>query len=296
MALRRFFARRGRVNIIYTDNGTNFVGSSNALKNLDWEKIMSFSTIKKIKWNFNPPTAAWWERMIRMLKEILRRILGRKSIDYEELETLICDCEATINSRPLTYIEDNSEDLRSLTPACFLQSIPSSDTTDLDEIDNKSLNRRLRFVQKLRHDLRTRFRNEYLAMLVHKNRHTRDESLNVGDIILLETDGKRLHWPLGIVTEILPGADGHSRVARVRTAQGEKLRPFQRLYSLEIRSSEKLPFIAQQKDKDTNTQLPATPAVSDQDSSEDDDYITKVTPYVVTKAGRRIKIPNRLDL
>ncbi|KAF8781352.1 hypothetical protein HNY73_011755 [Argiope bruennichi] len=50
-----------------------------------------------------------------------------------------------------------------------------------------------------------------------------------------------------------------------------------------------------QKDKDTNTQLPATPAVSDQDSSEDDDYITKVTPDV-TKAGRRIKIPNRLDL
>ncbi|KAF8792071.1 hypothetical protein HNY73_003717 [Argiope bruennichi] len=100
----------------------------------------------------------------------------------------------------------------------------------------------------------------------------------------------------GIVTEVLPGADGHSRVARVRTAQGEKLRPFQRLYSLEIRSSEKLPFIAQQKDKDTNSQLPATPAVSDQDSSEDDDYITKVTPDVVTKAGRRIKIPNRLDL
>ncbi|XP_035208166.1 uncharacterized protein LOC118182886 [Stegodyphus dumicola] len=35
MALRRFFARRGRVNIIYTDNGTNFISSSNALRNLD---------------------------------------------------------------------------------------------------------------------------------------------------------------------------------------------------------------------------------------------------------------------
>ncbi|KAF8795287.1 hypothetical protein HNY73_003155 [Argiope bruennichi] len=46
-----------------------------------------------------------------------------------------------------------------------------------------------------------------------------------------------------------------------------------------------------QKDKDTNTQLPATPVVSDQDSSEYDDYITKVAPDVVTKAGRRIKIP-----
>ncbi|KFM71290.1 hypothetical protein X975_00965, partial [Stegodyphus mimosarum] len=60
MALRRFFARRGRINIIYTDTDTNFIGSNNALRNLDWEKIMSFSTIKKIKWNFNRPTAAWF--------------------------------------------------------------------------------------------------------------------------------------------------------------------------------------------------------------------------------------------
>ncbi|KAF8784781.1 hypothetical protein HNY73_010418 [Argiope bruennichi] len=179
--------------------------------------------------------------------------------------------------------------------ACFLQGIPNSDTTDLDEIDSKSLNRRLRFIQKLRHDLRMRFRNEYLAMLVHKG-HNREESLSVGDVILFETDGKRLLWPLGIVTEVLPVADVHSRVARVRTVQGEKVRPFQRLYCLEISSSEKLPFIAQQKDKNINTQLPATAVVSDQDSSEVDDYITKVAPDVVTKAGRRIKIPNRLNL
>ncbi|KAF8791635.1 hypothetical protein HNY73_006476 [Argiope bruennichi] len=133
-------------------------------------------------------------------------------------------------------------------------------------------------------------------MLVHKGRHNRHESLNVGDIILLETDGKRLHWPLGIVTEVLPGADGHSKVTRVRTAQGEKLRPLQRLFSLEISSSEKLPFIAQQKDKDINTQLPAIPVVSDQDSIEDNNYISKVALDVVTKASRRIKIPNRFNL
>ncbi|KAF8763123.1 hypothetical protein HNY73_021338 [Argiope bruennichi] len=53
-------------------------------------------------------------------------------------------------------------------------------------------------------------------MLVHKGRHTRDESLNVGDIILLETDGKRLHWPLGIVLKSSLEQMGHSRVARER--------------------------------------------------------------------------------
>ncbi|GBM40744.1 hypothetical protein AVEN_162201-1 [Araneus ventricosus] len=147
-----------------------------------------------------------------MLKEMLRRILGRKNFNYEELETFLCDCEATRNSKPLTYIEDNSEGLKALTSACFLQSIPGSDTTDLDEIDSKTLNRRLRSVQKLRHDLRMRFRNEYLAMLVHKGQ-SREESLSVGDVVLLETDGHRINWPLEIVIEVLPGANRHSRVA-----------------------------------------------------------------------------------
>ncbi|XP_035223904.1 uncharacterized protein LOC118196552 [Stegodyphus dumicola] len=231
-----------------------------------------------------------------MLKEMLRRILGRKGLDYEELETILCDCEATINSRPLTYIEDNSEGVKPSIPACFLQSIPSSETTGLDEIDSKSLNIRLRFVQKLRQDLRMRFRNEYLAMLFHKGK-SREESLRVGEVILLETDGKRINWPLGIVIEVFSGVDGHSRVARVGTADGEKLRPCQRLYSLKINNSEKLPFVAQdtRRDESASTNMTLRPAANDSDSSEDGDSSPKVEDFV-TRAGRRVKIPNRLHL
>ncbi|GIY50195.1 hypothetical protein CEXT_449011 [Caerostris extrusa] len=38
----------------------------------------------------------------------------------------------------------------------------------------------------------------------------------------------------GRVTEIFPGKDGVIRLVKVKTASGEKLRPVQRLYSLEI--------------------------------------------------------------
>ncbi|XP_074037932.1 uncharacterized protein [Leptinotarsa decemlineata] len=59
-SLRRFIARRGRVSVIYSDNGTNFIGAKNYLKKIDWNKVMDYSTVRKIKWHQNPPTAAWW--------------------------------------------------------------------------------------------------------------------------------------------------------------------------------------------------------------------------------------------
>ncbi|XP_048478552.1 uncharacterized protein LOC125488881 [Plutella xylostella] len=60
MALRRFIARRGRCEIIYSDNGTNFRGAENHLSIIDWEKMKEFSTANKIRWIFNPPAAPWW--------------------------------------------------------------------------------------------------------------------------------------------------------------------------------------------------------------------------------------------
>ncbi|GBM38309.1 hypothetical protein AVEN_140348-1 [Araneus ventricosus] len=39
LALRRFISRRGRPATIYSDNGTNLVGTSNELKSVDWGKI-----------------------------------------------------------------------------------------------------------------------------------------------------------------------------------------------------------------------------------------------------------------
>ncbi|GFS77494.1 calcium and integrin-binding protein 1 [Trichonephila clavipes] len=81
LALRRFIARRGRPRIIYCDNGTNFRGAFNDLAKLDWHKISRETSTQKIVWKFIPPTAAWWggwwERLVRIIKELLRRSLGK---------------------------------------------------------------------------------------------------------------------------------------------------------------------------------------------------------------------------
>ncbi|GFY34024.1 integrase catalytic domain-containing protein [Trichonephila clavipes] len=111
--LTRFIARRGRPRIIYCDNGTNFRGAFNDLAKLDWHKISRETSTQKIVWKFIPPTAAWWggwwERLVRIIKELLRRSLGKSILSNEELSTVICDCEFLINSRPLTYISENPQ-------------------------------------------------------------------------------------------------------------------------------------------------------------------------------------------
>ncbi|GIY74460.1 endonuclease [Caerostris darwini] len=140
--LRRFIARRGRPSTVYTDNATNFRGTDNALKKIDWQKI-SENECYPIKWKFNPPTAAWWwgggwwGRLIRSVKSLLVRILGRSSVNFEELLTILCDVEASINSRPLTYISDDSDELIPLTPSLFLQDIKQVGVPDLDSVDNQ---------------------------------------------------------------------------------------------------------------------------------------------------------------
>ncbi|CAH2091754.1 unnamed protein product [Euphydryas editha] len=129
---RRFIARRGRSSIMKSDNGTNFTGTKNLLRDIDWDEAQRQSTIQRIEWKLNVLTAAWWggffERLIKYSK--------------------------------------------------------------------------------------------------------------VGDIVLIETEDKRIKWPLGLVVETITGNDGINRTAKVRTSAGYKTRPFQRLYRLEIFSSE----------------------------------------------------------
>ncbi|GIY77058.1 reverse transcriptase [Caerostris darwini] len=63
--------------------------------------------------------------------------------------------------------------------------------------------------------------------------------LSPGDIVLVGSDNtKRLNWPLGRIIELFKGKDNAERVARLRVAKGEIIRPIQRIYPLELSSSE----------------------------------------------------------
>uniref|UniRef100_A0AAR5NXF4 Integrase catalytic domain-containing protein n=1 Tax=Dendroctonus ponderosae TaxID=77166 RepID=A0AAR5NXF4_DENPD len=240
--LRRFVARRGRPKTLYSDNGTNFRGAENAFASLQWEHILRETSTQRIVWRFNPPSAPWWggffERLIGMVKRLLRRVLGRSCLNYEELLTLVCECESVVNSRPLTYISTDPSDLIALTPAMFLRDLANDNMPDCDEIE-KDLSRSARNKQRLRDNLRSRFRLEYLGQLKILNQKRSSRAVKMGDVVLIGDDNtKRIDWPMGRVQELLAGQDGQVRVVKVKTVRGELLRPIQKLLLLEYRATE----------------------------------------------------------
>ena len=237
--LRRFISRRGRPSIIYTDNGTNFEGLRNALDRVNWDTVRKSEFVHKIDWRFNPPSApwwgGWWERLVGMVKKVLRRVLARACLNYERMSTILCDCEDILNSRPLGYVSEDLEDLAPLTPNMFLKEIKTSYVPDLDQLEKCDFQKKLRRMAVLRDDLRSRFRKEYLAHLVLRNKKSGSREVHVGDLVYIGSDDKkRIDWPLARVVKIFPGRDGVVRVARVKTRKGELDRPVQRLYPLEL--------------------------------------------------------------
>ncbi|XP_035232269.1 uncharacterized protein LOC118204053, partial [Stegodyphus dumicola] len=157
----------------------------------------------------------------RRVKENIDNTVDRRSsVNFEELLTVLCDVESTLNNRPLTYIYDDSEELVPLTPSLFLQDIKQVGVPDLDYIDSQKLNVRVNYCNTLRQELRSRFRKEYLAQLVQKASAS-CQNLKVGDVILIELDNKkRVMWPMGKIVKIFSSRDGPTRVVQVKTSSG----------------------------------------------------------------------------
>nr|XP_042912778.1 uncharacterized protein LOC122272830 [Parasteatoda tepidariorum] len=236
-----------------------------------------------------------------MIKQVLRKVLGHASLNYEELNTILCECEQILNSRPITYVSEDAKDPSPLTPMMFLHELPSSGVPDIDEIDAKELSRRAKYRQQLRNDLRNRFRNEYLGQLrLYSVKNKRFDKVNVGDLVLLEeANKKRIHWPLAKIVEVLPGKDNVIRLAKVKTENSVFLRPVQRLYPLELQPVELVPKTIERKDPPDST-IPVSDqndgaAIQKPDIPSGDRTSYPIT-FPVTRVGRAIRPPQRLNL
>ncbi|XP_054283150.1 uncharacterized protein LOC129000220 [Macrosteles quadrilineatus] len=243
-ALKRFISRRGMVSNIYSDNGKNFVGASRQLQE-SFQQIALQSPTQRfledqhITFHFIPPHAPHfggiWERAVQSVKNHLRRVIGDTLLTYEEFNTLLCQVEAILNSRPLTPLSSEPGELEALTPGHFLSGGPlvCLPEADISEIPSNRL-KRWQQVKSFTQRIWKRWHKEYLFTLQQRSKWVKfQKNLEVNDLVLIHEDNlPPLQWRLGRIIKVFPGNDNIVRVAEVVTKSGRFTRPVTKLSPL----------------------------------------------------------------
>lgn len=242
--LKRFVSRRGLCKRIYSDNGTNFVGACNELKRvLDHltsvynDKIVyNYCLQNGIEWKFisarSPHQGGLWESAIKSAKYHVHRIIGNRNLTFESLSTIFAQVEAVLNSRPITPLSCDPNDLQALTPGHFiigdaLNALPQADVKDVPS--NRLKHHHL--LQQVVQHLWKRWSSEYLTTLQQRSKwYSSSKNVKVGSMVILKDETRLpLHWKLGRIVAVHPGGDGLVRVVSVKTLNGVVQRAIQKI-------------------------------------------------------------------
>ncbi|KAG0430586.1 hypothetical protein DMUE_5647, partial [Dictyocoela muelleri] len=227
---------------------------------------------------FSAFIGAMWERMIKVVKSCMYKVIGRSKLTYFELLTNLSNIQNAINSRPLTYVS-NSDNLQPITPNSFLKlhcntSLILKEEYDDSWVDSHSQNRveqTLEQNEKILENFRKLWFESYLLSL---REHSRDlyqisweNKIKVGDVVLIRSPVKpRPFWLLGKVLEVVIGYDNKIRSVKLRQGNGQiAYHSIVNLYPLElsITHSDNAPS----DDNSLNNDISNINPIKDQDNS-----------------------------
>ncbi|XP_067665015.1 uncharacterized protein [Haliotis asinina] len=236
-ALRRFAAHHGWPQTIISDNGTSFVGAKRELKVLLQEgrkQIEKFAVLHKLKWKFitplSPHQGGLYESLIKQVKCALQVVVGQQLLSWDEMSTVFAEVECLVNSRPLTKMSSDPNDLQPITPNNFVLGRASTEIPQGPFQEMTNLQKRFKFVQCLVQQVWKRFLREYVPTLMKRVKwQAKGRQLQVGDMVLLvDINSPRGKWDLARILEVFPGKDGIVRNVKVKTSSGVYQRSVQK--------------------------------------------------------------------
>lgn len=255
-AFRRFVSRRGMPRKILTDNAKTFKAAAKEVATMYRSNdVKRYLAGKGVSWEFITEKAPWhggfWERLIKSTKRCLKKQIGRTSLTFEELRTILVEIEATLNNRPLTYIYDDEQGVSfPLTPASLIYGRRIATTPNESQYEimstNKSLTRRAKYQSRVLKNFTDQWRKEYLLSIRESSRVQNNKSnvINVGDIVILKNENtSRMYWKLARVENLLRSKDKIVRSAEVRVLSNDNKRtvvlrrPIQHLIPLEVQDT-----------------------------------------------------------
>ncbi len=219
------------------------------------EEVQFYVSCSGINWKFIVGLAPWmggfYERLVCVVKRSLRKSVGKRMLTLIQLQTVLKEIEAVVNSRPLVYVDDDVNSNIPLTPGHFLSlnprtispALPSDQDEDYRPYDSNSerLLNMWRKGQKLLDQFWTLWRDEYLASLRERTQHSLRSSrvkspftAQIGDVVLIKDNLPRGCWKTGRIVELIVSRDGNIRSVKVRLPSGKVLgRPLNLIYPIE---------------------------------------------------------------
>ena len=195
--------------------------------------------------NLAPWWGGFWERMVRSVKELLRKSIGRKTLDFDQMQTVLTEIEGGINDRPLTYVAEGVDEPYPLTPSLLLigrrittpPSKPAPVVTE-DSATRTALIQGDKDRREQNANWTWHWSKDYLQDLMRFHAKGRSgRIILLGEAVVIhDANVKRLLWTSGVVVELINGRDGRIRAAKVRTPGGTILeRSIRCLYPMEVR-------------------------------------------------------------
>uniref|UniRef100_A0A1I7X6Z9 Integrase catalytic domain-containing protein n=1 Tax=Heterorhabditis bacteriophora TaxID=37862 RepID=A0A1I7X6Z9_HETBA len=274
-ALQRFIARRGVPSIIRSDQGSNFILAEYILSKINDKyhfqntPVKGFIENEKIKWIFNPPSSRWmggvWERLVQSVKRAYIKVIGRKKLSFVEMNTIIINIEAILNSRPITHVDHNDISAVPIRPIDFISQrlkfslpffISIEEETDPDYVIRPiqtivQTKQALQSIDQMLNKFWEAWHTVYLSQLreihgirLRKTRHGVRSIPEAGEIVLIENPlMPRGTWYCGLIVKLVKSLDGKIRSAKVKASNGRYIhRPINKLYPMEIRANIPIPI------------------------------------------------------
>ncbi|XP_065886666.1 uncharacterized protein [Dysidea avara] len=120
--LRQFSSRKSLPTQMLSDNASTYLAAAEEIKELfESDDLKEALGRQHVTWSFIPKRAPWyggfWERLIGLTKQAVKKTLGRTFVSLQVLETVVVEIESMLNDRPLTYVSTDISDPEPLTLA-----------------------------------------------------------------------------------------------------------------------------------------------------------------------------------
>ena len=224
-------ARRPCPRRIISDNGTNFVGLSNALKKqqIGINRVEIANRFPNIEWKFIPKAASHQagshEIMVKLAKTGLYKVMKPGRLTDHDLRGLMAEVENSVNNRPISFLSSSPKDLAPLTPNHFLLGSTAAEiaTIPYDPI-GKTFGEKYQLLEQCKKEYWQIFLKELIANMRLRPKWQKERpTIKKGDIVVyLHPELKPNEYPLGRVEDVIVSHDGYIRSAIIRHSKSAK--------------------------------------------------------------------------